>query len=58
MFLLSCRVRGRFRVVDVELQRRRRAALPAGAALETLLALELRGIVHQLPGKRFRRRAA
>jgi DNA processing protein len=36
----------------------RRAAVPAGAALETLLALELRGLVDQLPGKRFRRRAA
>jgi DNA processing protein len=36
----------------------RRAAVPAAAALETLLALELRGLVDQLPGKRFRRRAA
>jgi DNA processing protein len=36
----------------------RHAAVPAGPALETLLALELRGLVHQLPGKRFRRRAA
>jgi hypothetical protein len=32
--------------------------VPPGAALETLLALELRGLVHQLPGKRFCRRAA
>jgi DNA processing protein len=36
----------------------RRAALPAGPALETLLALELRGLVDQLPGKQFCRRAA
>ncbi|HUE30392.1 MAG TPA: DNA-processing protein DprA [Verrucomicrobiae bacterium] len=36
----------------------RRAAVPPGAALETLLALELRGLVCQLPGKRFCRRAA
>jgi len=36
----------------------RRTAAPAPAVLETLLALELRGLVHQLPGKRFRRRAA
>jgi DNA processing protein len=36
----------------------RRAALPAGPALETLLALELRGLVRQLPGRRFRRQAA
>jgi DNA processing protein len=36
----------------------RHAAVPPGAALETLLALELRGLVHQLPGKRFCRRAA
>jgi DNA processing protein len=36
----------------------RRAALGPGAALEILLALELRGLVHQLPGKRFRRQAA
>ena len=36
----------------------RSAALPAGPALETLLALELRGLVDQMPGKRFRRRAA
>jgi predicted Rossmann fold nucleotide-binding protein DprA/Smf involved in DNA uptake len=35
-----------------------RAALPAGPALEMLLALELRGLVAQMPGKRFRRRAA
>jgi DNA processing protein len=34
------------------------AAAPAGAVLEILLALELRGLVQQLPGKRFRRRAA
>jgi DNA processing protein len=31
--------------------------VPAGGALETLLALELRGLVRQLPGKRFRRAA-
>jgi DNA processing protein len=36
----------------------RRAALPPGAALETLLALELRGVVEQQPGMRFRARAA
>jgi DNA processing protein len=36
----------------------RQIAVPAGAALETLLALELRGLVDQLPGKRFRRHAA
>jgi predicted Rossmann fold nucleotide-binding protein DprA/Smf involved in DNA uptake len=36
----------------------RHAAVPVGAALETLLALELRGLVHQLPGKRFCRHAA
>ena len=36
----------------------RRSALGPGATLETLLALELRGLVHQLPGKRFRRQAA
>ena len=36
----------------------RRAGLPAAHALETLLALELRGLVAQLPGKRFRRQAA
>jgi DNA processing protein len=36
----------------------RRAAVPPAAALETLLALELRGLVDQLPGKRFRQRAA
>jgi len=36
----------------------RRAGLPAPQALETLLALELRGLVCQLPGKRFRRQAA
>jgi DNA processing protein len=35
----------------------RRAGLPTARALETLLALELRGLVHQLPGKRFRRAA-
>src|SRR6266704_1279237 len=35
----------------------RQAAVPPGAALETLLALELRGLVCQLPGKRFCRRA-
>jgi DNA processing protein len=35
-----------------------RAGLPAGATLETLLALELRGLVEQCPGKRFRRKAA
>jgi DNA processing protein len=36
----------------------RRAEMAAGPALETLLALELRGLVEQIPGKRFRRRAA
>jgi DNA processing protein len=36
----------------------RRADLAPGCALETLLALELRGLVAQLPGKRFRRLAA
>ena len=36
----------------------RQVAVPPGAALETLLALELRGLVCQLPGKRFCRRAA
>src|SRR5438093_382429 len=36
----------------------RQAAVSPGAALETLLALELRGLVCQLPGKRFCRRAA
>jgi DNA processing protein len=36
----------------------RRLGLPAGAALETLLALELRGLVRQLPGKRFHPLAA
>jgi DNA processing protein len=36
----------------------RHAAVPVGTALETLLALELRGLVHQLPGKRFCRHAA
>jgi DNA processing protein len=36
----------------------RRAALPPGTALETLLALELRGVVEQQPGMRFRARAA
>jgi DNA processing protein len=35
----------------------RRAGVPVRTALETLLALELRGLVHQLPGKRFRRAA-
>lgn len=34
------------------------AAVPAETVLETLLALELRGLVAQLPGKRFQRRAA
>jgi DNA processing protein len=34
-----------------------RAGVSAGVALETLLALELRGLVRQLPGKRFRRAA-
>jgi len=34
-----------------------RAAAPAEQVLETLLALELRGLVRQLPGKRFRRAA-
>ncbi len=36
----------------------RRTALAPGAALETLLALELRGVVEQQPGMRFRARAA
>jgi len=36
----------------------RQAGLSAGPALEVLLALELRGLVDQLPGKRFRRLAA
>jgi DNA processing protein len=36
----------------------RTAAVPPATALETLLALELRGLVRQLPGKRFRRQAA
>lgn len=36
----------------------RRTALGPGAALETLLALELRGVVEQQPGMRFRARAA
>jgi DNA processing protein len=36
----------------------RRVTVPPGTTLETLLALELRGLVRQLPGKRFRRRAA
>jgi DNA processing protein len=36
----------------------RRVDLPPGSALETLLALELRGLVAQLPGKRFRPLAA
>ncbi len=35
-----------------------RAGIGAGPALETLLALELRGLVAQGPGKRFRRTAA
>lgn len=35
----------------------RRVAVPASQALETLLALELRGLVHQLPGQRYRRAA-
>jgi predicted Rossmann fold nucleotide-binding protein DprA/Smf involved in DNA uptake len=35
----------------------RAASVPVARALETLLALELRGLVHQLPGKRFRRAA-
>jgi len=35
----------------------RRAAVPAERVLETLLALELRGLVRQLPGKRFQRAA-
>jgi DNA processing protein len=35
-----------------------RAACPAGASLETLLALELRGLVEQRPGARFVRRKA
>jgi len=36
----------------------RTAGLAPGAALETLLALELRGLVRQSPGKRFERCAA
>jgi DNA processing protein len=36
----------------------RRTALGPGIALETLLALELRGVVEQQPGMRFRARAA
>jgi len=36
----------------------RTAGLTPGAALETLLALELRGLVRQSPGKRFERCAA
>lgn len=36
----------------------RAVAIPPGPALELLLALELRGIVKQLPGKRFCRLAA
>ena len=36
----------------------RRAELAPGAALETLLALELRGVVEQQAGMRFRARAA
>ena len=35
-----------------------RSSVPAGAVLEMLLALELRGLIRQLPGKRFCRRAA
>lgn len=35
----------------------RRSAVPAEQVLETLLALELRGLVRQLPGKRFQRAA-
>jgi DNA processing protein len=35
-----------------------RTALEPGAALETLLALELRGVVEQQPGMRFRAKAA
>jgi predicted Rossmann fold nucleotide-binding protein DprA/Smf involved in DNA uptake len=35
----------------------RYAGMAVAPALETLLALELRGLVHQLPGKRFRRAA-
>jgi DNA processing protein len=35
----------------------RQAAVPPAPALEALLALELRGLVRQLPGKRFRRAA-
>jgi DNA processing protein len=35
----------------------RRTALAPAAALETLLALELRGLVEQIPGMRFRRAA-
>jgi predicted Rossmann fold nucleotide-binding protein DprA/Smf involved in DNA uptake len=36
----------------------RRTALAPGDALETLLALELRGVVEQQPGMRFRAKAA
>jgi DNA processing protein len=36
----------------------RRTELVPGVALETLLALELRGVVEQQPGMRFRARAA
>jgi DNA processing protein len=36
----------------------REAGVPPAAVLETLLALELRGLVRQLPGKRFCRLAA
>jgi len=36
----------------------RRTALDPGPALETLLALELRGLLEQQPGMRFRARAA
>ena len=35
----------------------RYTGMAVAPALETLLALELRGLVHQLPGKRFRRAA-
>jgi DNA processing protein len=35
----------------------RRAAVAPSAVLETLLALELRGLVEQMPGMRFRRAA-
>jgi DNA processing protein len=36
----------------------RHLAVPPAAALETLLALELRGLVDHLPGQRYRRKAA